>query len=126
MSDSKLTVTVISPEKQIFSGSADYVNIPGSIGYFGVLLNHSPIVSELEVGILEIKQDGKLIKIVVDGGFAEVKANQIKILTNGGDLKENIDSYKASADLDKAIASNSKTRDLDIKKAKVRVLIHKT
>ena len=42
MSDSKLTVTVISPEKQIFSGSADYVNIPGSIGYFGVLLNHSP------------------------------------------------------------------------------------
>jgi|JI91814BRNA_FD_contig_61_17499_length_3385_multi_3_in_0_out_0_4 ATP synthase F1 epsilon subunit len=126
MSDSKLTVTVISPEKQIFSGSADYVNIPGSVGYFGVLLNHSPIVSELEVGILEIKQDGKLIKIVVDGGFAEVKANQIKILTNGGDLKENIDSYKASADLDKAIASNSKTRDLDIKKAKVRVLIHKT
>ena len=126
MSDSKLTVTVISPEKQIFSGSADYVNIPGSVGYFGVLLNHSPIVSELEVGILEIKQDGKLIKIVVDGGFAEVKANQIKILTNGGDLKENIDSYKASADLDKAISSNSKTRDLDIKKAKVRVLIHKT
>ena len=74
---------------------------------------------------MEIKQDGKLIKIVVDGG-SEVKANQIKILTNGGDLKENIDSYKASADLDKAIASNSKTRDLDIKKQKVRVLIHKT
>ena len=126
MSDSKLTVTVISPEKQIFSGPAEYVNIPGTMGYFGILVNHSPIVSELEVGILEIKQDGKLIKIVVDGGFAEVKANQIKILTNGGDLKENIDSYKASADLDKAIASNSKTRDLDIKKAKVRVLIHKT
>jgi ATP synthase F1 epsilon subunit len=126
MSESKLTVTVISPEKQIFSGPAEYVNIPGTMGYFGILVNHSPIVSELEVGILEIKQDGKLIKIVVDGGFAEVKANQIKILTNGGDLKENIDSYKASADLDKAIASNSKTRDLDIKKAKVRVLIHKT
>ena len=126
MSESKLTVTVISPEKQIFSGIAEYVNIPGTIGYFGVLVNHSPIVSELEVGILEIKQDGKILKIVVDGGFAEVKSNQIKVLTNGGDLKENIDPTRALADLDKAIASSSKTREQDIKKAKVRVLIHKT
>jgi F-type H+-transporting ATPase subunit epsilon len=126
MSESKLTVTVISPEKQIFSGPADYVNIPGSVGYFGVLLNHSPIVSELEVGILEIKHEGKTIKVVVDGGFAEVKSNEVKILTNGGDLKEKIDLNRAEADLEKAIASTSKTRNQDIKKAKVRVLIHKT
>ena len=104
MSESKLTVTVISPEKQIFSGPAEYVNIPGTMGYFGVLVNHSPIVSELEIGILEIKQDGKFFKIVVDGGFAEVKSNQIKILTNGGDMKENIDLNRASVDLEKAIA----------------------
>jgi serine/threonine protein kinase len=87
---------------------------------------YSPIVSELEVGILEIKHDGKVLKIVVDGGFAEVKSNQIKILTNGGDVKDNIDFHRASADLDKAIASSSKTRELDIKKARARVLIHKT
>jgi F-type H+-transporting ATPase subunit epsilon len=126
MSESKLTVTVISPEKQIFSGPAEYVNIPGSIGYFGVLVNHSPIVSELEIGILEIKNEGKTLKVVIDGGFAEVKSNQIKILTNGGDVKENIDVNRAEADLEKAIASSSKTREQDIKKAKVRVLIHKT
>jgi ATP synthase F1 epsilon subunit len=126
MSESKLTVTVISPEKQIFSGPAEYVNIPGSIGYFGVLVNHSPIVSELEIGILEIKNEGKTLKVVIDGGFAEVKSNQIKILTNGGDVKENIDAKRAEADLEKAIASSSKTREQDIKKAKVRVLIHKT
>ncbi len=126
MSEGKLTVTVISPEKQIFSGPAEYVNIPGTVGYFGVLVNHSPIVSELEVGILEIKSDGKTLKIVIDGGFAEVKSNQIKILTNGGDVKENIDPKRAEADLEKAIASSSKTREQDIKKAKVRVLIHKT
>ncbi len=126
MSESKLTVTVISPEKQIFSGPAEYVNIPGTMGYFGILVNHSPIVSELEIGILEIKHDGKLLKIVLDGGFAEVKSNQIKILTNGGDVKENIDINRATADLEKAIASSSKTREQDIKKAKVRVLIHKT
>lgn len=126
MSESKLTVTVISPEKQIFSGDAEYVNIPGTMGYFGVLINHSPIVSELGIGILEIKQNGKVQKIVVDGGFAEVKANQIKILTNGGDIKENIDLNLATTILDKAIASNLKSREEDIKKAKVRVLIHKT
>ncbi len=126
MTESILNVTVISPEKQIFSGSAEYVNIPGTMGYFGILANHSPIVSELDIGILEIKQLGKVVKIVVDGGFAEVKANQIKILTNGGDVKEKIDATRAVAELEKAIASTSKSRDLDIKKAKVRVLIHKS
>ncbi|MBK8398211.1 MAG: ATP synthase F1 subunit epsilon [Leptospiraceae bacterium] len=126
MTESILNVTVISPEKQIFSGSAEYVNIPGTMGYFGILANHSPIVSELDIGILEIKQLGKVVKIVVDGGFAEVKANQIKILTNGGDVKEKIDATRAAAELEKAIASTSKSRDLDIKKAKVRVLIHKS
>ncbi|HMV45609.1 MAG TPA: ATP synthase F1 subunit epsilon [Leptospiraceae bacterium] len=126
MSDSKLTLSVISPEKEIFSGKADYVNLPGAMGYFGVLINHTPIVSELEYGILEVKLDGKIQKIVVDGGFAEVKSNQIKVLTNGGDLKENIDPVKSEADLEKAIESSSKTRDLDIKKAKSRVLIHKS
>lgn len=126
MSEIKLKISVISPEKEIFSGTADYVNIPGSMGYFGILINHSPIVSELGYGILEIKKDGKVQKIVVDGGFAEVKSNQIKILTNGGDLKENIDPEKSAKELEKAIDSNTKTRDLDIKKAKSRVLIHKS
>lgn len=126
MSESKLTVIVISPEKEIFSGPAEYVNIPGTMGYFGVLFNHSPIVSELDIGILEIKHEGKIQKIVVDGGFAEVKANQVKILTNGGDVKEKIDATRASNDLEKAISSTAKTRNEDIKKAKVRVLIHKT
>jgi ATP synthase F1 epsilon subunit len=126
MAESKLTVTVISPEKQIFSGPAEYVNIPGTMGYFGVLVNHSPIVSELAIGILEIKHKDQITKIVVDGGFAEVKANQIKILTNGGDVREKIDPILASTNLEKATASTSKTRDEEIKKAKVRVLIHKT
>lgn len=63
MTESILNVTVISPEKQIFSGSAEYVNIPGTMGYFGILANHSPIVSELDIGILEIKQLGKLSKL---------------------------------------------------------------
>ena len=80
----------------------------------------------MDIGILEIKHEGKVLKIVVDGGFVEVKSNQIKILANGGDVKDKIDPLRASADLDKAIASNSKSRNEDIKKAKVRVLIHKT
>lgn len=47
-------------------------------------------------------------------------------MTNGGDVKEKIDATRAAAELEKAIVSTSKSRDLDIKKAKVRVLIHKS
>lgn len=126
MAETKLKVSVISPEKVIYTGEADYVNLPGSVGYFGVLINHSPLVSELQVGILEIKAGNQNYKMVVDGGFAEVKNNEIKVLVTGGDAKENINLEKAEKALQEAIDSNSKTRDFDIKKAKARVLIHKS
>ena len=126
MAETKLKVSVISPEKVIYTGEADYVNLPGSVGYFGVLINHSPLVSELQVGILEIKAGNQSYKMVVDGGFAEVKNNEIKVLVTGGDSKENINLEKAEKALQEAIDSNSKTRDFDIKKAKARVLIHKS
>lgn len=117
-------VEVISPEKLIFSGEVESASIPGSNGYFGVLKNHAAMVSELGIGIMELKTASNSIKLVIDAGFAEIKSNTVKILTNGGDLRENLNLEKAKKELEEAIKSTSRQRDELIKKAKARVEIH--
>lgn len=116
-----LDVTVISPEKTLYEGNAEYVRLPGVDGSFGVLTNHAPLVALLDVGIIEIKKANESFKMVVDGGFVEVKSNKINVMANGGALKSELDQKKVQSNLEKASQSQEKTKDLEIKKAKVRL-----
>ncbi|MCB1193155.1 MAG: ATP synthase F1 subunit epsilon [Leptospiraceae bacterium] len=125
MSEKDLNITVISPEKIIYSGQVDYIKVPGSDGYFGIMVNHAPLVAVVDIGVLELKNSGNTIRIVVEGGFIEVKANKVSVLTNGGDVKDKIDLEKAKKDLENLINDVSiKNRDLQIKKAQARILAY--
>lgn len=116
-----LDVTVISPEKTLYEGKAEYVRLPGSDGSFGVLTNHAPLVALLDVGIIEVKNANESFKMVVDGGFVEVKSNRINVMANGGALKSELDQKKVQSALEKASQLQDKSKDLEIKKAKVRL-----
>jgi F-type H+-transporting ATPase subunit epsilon len=63
---------LVSPEKLLFSGEVTQVDVPGTEGDFGVLAGHAPIVTTLRPGILVIYRDGGELRVVVNGGFAEV------------------------------------------------------
>ena len=63
---------LVSPEKLLFSGEVDQVDVPGSEGDFGVLAGHAPFVAMLRPGILTIHRRRTAMRVVVDGGFAEV------------------------------------------------------
>ncbi len=123
MSDNQLSVTVISPEKVLYTGAADYVKLPGSTGSFGVLINHAPLVSVLDIGVLEITLGNAKTKIYVDGGFAEVKSNKINVLTNAGELKENLNAEKVQKELDAAKNLTSKLKSQAIRKAKTKLTL---
>src|SRR5215213_8737688 len=63
---------LVSPEKLLFAGEVDQVDVPGTEGDFGVLAGHAPLVATLRPGILVIYREGGALKVVVNGGFAEV------------------------------------------------------
>jgi len=78
----KLYFDLVSPEKLLFAGEVDQVDVPGAEGDFGVLAGHAPFVTTVRPGILTIFQGGVGLKIVVNGGFAEVNPEGLTVLAD--------------------------------------------
>ena len=78
----KIHFDLVSPEKLLYSASADMVVVPGVEGDFGVLAGHAPLISIVRTGIIDVKgsEDGADLKIFVRGGLAEVTPAGLTVL----------------------------------------------
>jgi F-type H+-transporting ATPase subunit epsilon len=82
---------LVSPEKLLFSGEVDQVDLPGAEGDLGVLAGHAPLVTTLRPGILVIHHEGGTQPVVVNGGFAEVGAAGLTVLADMAVPREEFD-----------------------------------
>jgi F-type H+-transporting ATPase subunit epsilon len=73
---------LVSPEKLLFSGEVNQVDMPGTEGDLGVLAGHAPLVTTLRPGILVIFGEGGALRVVVNGGFAEVGPAGLTVLAD--------------------------------------------
>ncbi len=73
---------LVSPEKLLFSGDVTQVDLPGTEGDMGVLAQHAPLVTTLRPGILVIHGDSGALRVVIDGGFAEVGPAGLTVLAD--------------------------------------------
>src|SRR5271168_2940055 len=82
---------LVSPEKLVFAGEANQVDLPGSEGDFGVLAGHAPLVTALRPGIVVVYRDGGELRVVVNGGFAEVGSSGLTVLADMAVAVEDFD-----------------------------------
>ena len=82
---------LVTPDKVLFSGPVDQVDVPGAEGDFGVLAGHAPLVATLKPGVMVVHEGGKHHRLVVTGGFAEVNAEGLTILADFADKVEDFD-----------------------------------
>ena len=76
----KLHFSLVSPERELFSGEVDQVDAPGSEGDFGVLAGHAPFMTTLKTGRVKVFNDGRVTAFDVQGGFADVTPDGLTIL----------------------------------------------
>ncbi|MBL8696915.1 MAG: F0F1 ATP synthase subunit epsilon [Alphaproteobacteria bacterium] len=77
----KVEFELVSPERLLVSKPVDMVVVPGAEGDFGVLRGHSPLISTLRLGVIDIHDGGSVQqRIFVAGGFAEVTAERCTVL----------------------------------------------
>ena len=76
----KLHFSLVSPERELFSGDVEGVDIPGTEGDFGVLPNHAPVMAAIRAGAITVYNDGSETAYFVQGGFADVTPEGLTVL----------------------------------------------
>jgi F-type H+-transporting ATPase subunit epsilon len=79
-----MLLEILTPEKKLFSGDVQGVQLPGIDGKFEVLDKHAPLVSALGVGQVKVLQKGAPSETyAIQGGFVEVINNKATVLVEG-------------------------------------------
>ena len=79
--NNKINFDFVSPEASIVSSEVEMVLIPGIDGDAGILPNHSPFMTTLRQGIVEVTfEEGNVKKYLVEGGFADITQDKMTIL----------------------------------------------
>ena len=98
----KLRLEMVTPYKRVLSEEVDEVTAPGSVGEFGVLPDHTSLLTTLKVGELTYKKGGETFRVAVNWGSVEVEDNVMTVLVETAEPADQIDVERAKAALARA------------------------
>jgi F-type H+-transporting ATPase subunit epsilon len=124
-----LNVCVITPDRVVWDANADEIILPSSTGQLGILSDHAPLLTALDIGVMRLKTDGNWMSIVLMEGFAEVENNKVTILCNGAEEGSSIDRSAAESELEEVtlLVDQAETKKekieatIQLRKAKARL-----
>jgi F-type H+-transporting ATPase subunit epsilon len=115
MSDT-FQLEIVTPEKKVVETAAEEVQIPGKNGYLGILPGHAPLITELAVGEITIRESSGEQRLAVAWGFAEVLPNKVTILAETAERPSEIDVVRAQKSKERAeqrLTSGDTSVDVD-------------
>jgi len=104
---SRLKLIVVTPQKQVTEAEADEVQLPGELGYLGILPGHTPLITLLKAGVVTYKNGGTAHALAVSSGFAEVSSDVVSVLADLAEEPGDVDA--AAAEKDRASAAEAMT-----------------
>jgi F-type H+-transporting ATPase subunit epsilon len=97
----KIQLEVVTPERRVLAEPVDMVTVPGLGGELGILPGHTPLISQLQTGVLTYVQDGKSFLLHVSGGFVEVREDHVSVLAEIAERPDEIDASRAKLSREK-------------------------
>jgi F-type H+-transporting ATPase subunit epsilon len=124
-----LNVRLITPGRIVWDGMAEELVLPSTTGKIGILKDHAPLLTALEIGVMKLKSETGGTSIVLMEGFAEVEENKVTILCSGAEEGSSIDAKTAQEELEKVTllvdeATTKKEKieaTIELRKAKARL-----
>jgi len=113
MAAATIHVDVVSAEASIYSGEAEFVVLPGEAGELGIYPRHTPLITRIKAGAVEITPAGGGEKelIFVAGGILEVQPKVITVLADTAIRGHDLDEAKANEALERAKAALANSQD---------------
>ncbi len=90
-----LQVCIMTPDRIFWNDSAEEIILPTNTGQMGVLTNHAPLITALDIGVMLIRAKNDWISVALMGGFALVKQNKVTVLVNEAESAKTIDAQEA-------------------------------
>ena len=119
----KIQLEVVTPERRVLAEPVDMVTVPGLGGELGILPGHTPLISQLQTGVLTYVQDGKSSPMLVSGGFVEVRDDHVAVMAEVAERPDEIDAAGARTardQLEKQLNAWTGTEeDFEVAKAKL-------
>lgn len=86
---------IVSQDRMVFEGDVDIVVLPGAAGEMGVLPNHAPLLTTLNLGIVKVRTKGEEKIFTVAGGVAEIQPDIVTVLADAAENIMEIDQERA-------------------------------
>nr|ANO45041.1 ATP synthase CF1 epsilon subunit [Wurmbea pygmaea] len=124
-----LNLCVLTPNRIIWDSEVKEIILSTNSGQIGVLPNHAPIATAVDIGLLRIRLNDQWLTVALMGGFARIGNNEITILGNDAEMSTDIDPQEAQQALEIAEANLSKAEgkkqaieaNLALRRARTRV-----
>ena len=97
-----LRLEMVTPYKQVLAVDVDEVTAPGTLGEFGVLPGHTPLLTTLKIGQLTYRQGNELFHVAVNWGYVEVENDKVTVLVETAEPADQIDLVRAKEALSRA------------------------
>lgn len=97
-----MKLSIMAPDRVFLNSDAKEIILPTNTGQIGILENHTPLISALDIGVMLLREDTSWSSLVIMGGFALVQENTITILVNEVELGLHIDGDRAKREFEEA------------------------
>nr|AKZ31192.1 ATP synthase CF1 epsilon subunit [Goodenia micrantha] len=124
-----LNLCVLTPNRKVWDSEVNEIILSTNSGQIGVLTNHAPIATAVDIGILRIRLKDQWLTMALMGGFARIGKNEITVLVNDAEKGGDIDPQEALQTLEIAKATLRKAEgkreiieaNLALRRARTRV-----
>ena len=117
-----MQLKIITHEKVVFDGEVDEIYTKTTGGEIGILKNHVPIMSALDIGLTKAVINNETKIFTTMGGVLQFKDNEAIILTNAGECGSDIDIMRAKEALKRAkLRLSEADAALDAKRAEAAI-----
>jgi F-type H+-transporting ATPase subunit epsilon len=125
MAQQTIKLEIVTPEKYVVNQEVQIVMAPGTLGEFGILPNHTPFLSSLEIGKVRFRDlKDKEHVVFISGGFSEAMPDRVTILAETAEIQDKIDILRAKAALQRA-QERLASSDKDIDKARAKAALER-
>ena len=81
----KLKLQVVTPTRTVVDSEADSVELPGEMGYLGILPGHTPLITVLKTGVLAYRNGAVDRTLAIAAGFAEISNDAVTVLADSAE-----------------------------------------